>query len=236
MAQEPVTSSPVRKEIPAAVTKDGSEDWEADAHETKHSSANDPPKSAVVGDAFLTSSNTMCQLTSHPSISPHFDTSQGGTRDLHLRSQPTPQQILEFQLIELAEMDLGVANAVWLLERKLLPENAGSRQREIKTLGYWFGNCSESNFHSSIVANERYWSKQLLLNLAYQIGLRKAVEILQNAVDDNDSDDVTYKIITVLPPPPQPLMPIHGPTFLPEDSHKDCKENLKPRIGDEGNN
>src|SRR5579859_843148 len=132
------------------------------------------------------------------------------THDLYGRPLQNEAQTLETQLVNLGEVQLGLATAVSILESHILPDANFPKVREITTVSYPNDSVSRLNFRSSLLSGERHVSSTMLRDMGVLIGLKRAVKILQDAADDKDLVNVTYKLTLVQPPaPPVPIM--HGP-------------------------
>jgi hypothetical protein len=136
------------------------------------------------------------------------------------RPLPTEQSLLENQLIHTAEVTLGVLNASTILESHLLTtpglQNPGSNSIDVSvnpgmladlTIGPGTRHYSRSNFYSS----ERLNYSQMLRDMGYLLGLRRAIRILQDAAADETRENFKYtmKVVTPPPPPQAPQMPYH---------------------------
>jgi hypothetical protein len=132
------------------------------------------------------------------------------------RPLPTEQTLLENQLIHTAEVTLGVLNAATILESHLLTppgiQNPDSNSIEVSVMPNMLAELSigpspsrhysRSNFYSS----ERLNYAQMLRDMGYLLGLRRAIRILQDAAADQTRVDYKYTM-KVVPPPPSPQAP-----------------------------
>jgi hypothetical protein len=139
-----------------------------------------------------------------------------GLPDSLNRTLPTQQMKLEAEVMHLAEVELGVMNAVHILEKHVL----NARDRNMLNDSYELSfstNYSLSNpgristspaSRSFTYSTERQQSTSALRDMSYLIGLGRAVKILKEAVADKDRKDATYSVrVAPLVPPPPPQMP-----------------------------
>ena len=144
------------------------------------------------------------------------------------RATPTQQMTLEAQLMHLAEIDLGLINAVDIIEKHVLntrDRNLVHEPYELNfpttypTLNPTRITASPAN-RSSVYNTERHNSAGALRDMAYSIGLGRAVKILKEAVADENRKDATYNVKIVpgpvpMPPPPFPPTPMMYPGLPP---------------------
>jgi len=139
------------------------------------------------------------------------------------RVAPTAQHVLEAQLLHLAEVDLGVYNAVLILERHLVdkPEELNQSFDLSSSLGRPISCLPPvpgGNTRYQVYSHERSNANIMLKDIGFLLGLKKAVKILQAAVADPDRKDVKFKFKVPLPQngtmsPPMPLSYVNGPPF-----------------------
>lgn len=136
------------------------------------------------------------------------------------RATPTQQMTLEAQLMHLAEIELGLINAVDIIEKHVLntrDRNLVHEPYELNfpttypTLNPTRITASPAN-RSSVYNTERHNSAGALRDMAYLIGLGRAVKILKEAVADENRKDATYNVKIVPGPMPMPPHPPFPPT------------------------
>jgi hypothetical protein len=167
--------------------------------------------------------------------------------DPYGRTTPTEQSTLEGQLMHLAEVVLGVLNAMAIIESHLTKVPEGFTQpKDIEIISYStdtaLGTAAVSRpgaTRSNHYNGERHTYTQMLRDMGYLLGLRRAVKILQEAAADKDLENVTYKLKVIqLPnpptPPPMPMIqPMGLPPQIPQYVTVDkLKENTKEAIKD----
>jgi hypothetical protein len=137
----------------------------------------------------------------------------GFNSDPIYRVAPTAQHTLEAELLHLAEVDLGLLNAIAILERHLVdrPEELD----DMSELNRVLGRPVYTPFpHNHVYNNDRISANQMLKDIGYLMGLKKAVKFLQAALADPDRKDIKYK--SKLPPLPHPgaiSPPMHTPAM-----------------------
>ena len=124
------------------------------------------------------------------------------------RVAPTVQHTLEAQLLHLAEVDLGLYNAISILESHFVDQPESSELE--RTLSRPVGGVSLSP-RNQIYSMDRNYANQILKDIGYLMGLKKAVKILQAALADPDRKDIKYKF-KFAPVPPTGLM---SPPLMP---------------------
>jgi len=136
------------------------------------------------------------------------------------RSTPTQQMSLEAQLIHLGEIELGLMNAVEILEKHLINTKKYNITHEpfelmvpntypITSTSYSRITASPST-RSILYSNERQTAASALRDMAYLLGLRRAVNILKEALADENRKDATYTVkgsSHAVPPMPMPVPP-----------------------------
>jgi len=145
---------------------------------------------------------------------------------------PTEQQLLEAQLLHIAEVSLGYLNAVHILEShvSILPPGTKANSLDVlvnaspgPTPGL-FGYDSPRNFSRQYFYQaERQQCREMVSSMGYLLGLRRAIKILNAAVADTEREDVKYNIKRVAAPPPQPppqpyppmMMPVNQAMYMP---------------------
>lgn len=145
------------------------------------------------------------------------------------RTLPTAQHKLEARLLHLAEVDLGLHNAISILDRHLVEEpvedndtiqiSSGLMNRPMS----YPGPPNPYGGRYNIYSTERTYASAVLKDMGYLLGLKKAVKILKDALADKDRVDVKYKLKVIQPPPlptPPPPMPqmcsVNMPMQLPQ--------------------
>jgi hypothetical protein len=145
------------------------------------------------------------------------------------RSTPTQQMTLEAQLMHLAEVDLGLMNAVDILEKKILNLRDRNISNEPYELNFplTFPNINPTRIttspanRASVYSTERHNSAAALRDMAYLLGLGRSVKILKQAVADENRKDATFNIrvspgpVPMPPPPPFPQPPLYIPPVNP---------------------
>jgi hypothetical protein len=125
---------------------------------------------------------------------------------------PTRQMALEAQLMQLAEVDLGLLNAADILEKHLLGKKLveGSYEIFITTNINNPGQVVQSPANRNhCYSNERQNSTTVVRDMAYLMGLERAVKILRDAHEDRSRKNATYSIkIIGFGPPPSPPPPL----------------------------
>ena len=133
-------------------------------------------------------------------------------------------QQLENEIIDIASIDLGLLNAIHVLETHLIKSPEPPAARQFVVYGEkWTGvPLTGSNFH-----HERNYATQTIREMSNLIGLSKSIQLLRNAVADKDLVEIGYELKVVKPvpitpppaPPPVPLsppMPV-GPSYVVQD-------------------
>lgn len=161
------------------------------------------------------------------------------------RILPTAQHKLEARLLHLAEVDLGLHNAISILERHLVDEPAEdndtiqiSAALMNRPVSY---PCPPNPYGGryNIYSGERTYASGILKDMGYLLGLKKAVKILKDALADTDRVDVKYKLKVIQPPPlptPPPMpqmcgvvnpMPMQVPQYPGSMSMTTMQEQLR---------
>ena len=114
--------------------------------------------------------------------------------------------VLEAQLMQLAEVDLGLLNAADILEKHLLDKKLveGSYEIFVTTNINSPGRVVQSPANRNYCySTERQNSAAVVRDMAYLMGLERAVKILRDAHEDRSRKDATYsaKIVHINPPP-----------------------------------
>ena len=128
---------------------------------------------------------------------------------------PSRQMVLEAQIMQIAEVDLGLLNAADILEKHLLDKKLveGSYEIFVNTNMNSPGRVVQSPANRNYCySTERQNSALIVRDMAYLMGLDRAVKILRHAHEDRSRKDVTYspKVVQISPqtpfPSPQTLM------------------------------
>jgi hypothetical protein len=141
-------------------------------------------------------------------------------QNIHLESQPIDifgrpqssiQTDLENQLMHLGQVELGLLNAVDILERCIVKGDSHSNLEESIFPGHPGSN--RAIYKSMIYSQDRSSATQLLRDMGYLIGLKRAVKILQDALSDDNREDIKYsfKAVSPVPLPPVQLQPFPIP-------------------------
>lgn len=159
-----------------------------------------------------------------PTYLPPLNPMQGPPRgvfsflpDDNVMSYPNRQFALETQLMQYAEVELGLLNAADILENHLLDKKLvdGPYEIFVATNLNSPGRVVQSPANRYYTYNnERQNSTTAVRDMAYLIGLEKAVKILRDAHEDPTRKDATYsaKVVPLTPPPPfPPVQPVMGP-------------------------
>jgi hypothetical protein len=120
---------------------------------------------------------------------------QSASRSRHINAAPIPsgehkvdarnQRELSDELFKLAELDLGLLFAVSLLESHYRKSKWGAEQNQITP-----GTGNHYNLTGGY-SGEFWHERESLSGLAYLIGLKRAVKILQRAAVDGQGDSYT---------------------------------------------
>jgi hypothetical protein len=127
------------------------------------------------------------------------------------RVAPTVQHTLEAQLLHLGEVDLGLYNAIAILESHFVDQPESPELERI--LSRPAGVSGSTLFpRNQIYQSDRSLATQILKDIGYLMGLKNAVKILQAALADPDRKDIMkYKFKFAAVPPmgamSPPLMP-----------------------------
>ena len=126
---------------------------------------------------------------------PTLQQQQSASRSGHVNAAPIPssehkvdarnQRELSDELFKLAELDLGLLFGVSLLESHYRKSKRGAEQNQMTP-----GNGNHYNLTGGY-SGEFWREKESLLGLAYLIGLKRAVKILQRAAVDGQGDSYT---------------------------------------------
>lgn len=152
---------------------------------------------------------------------------------------PSRQAVLETQLMQLAEVDLGLLNAADILENHLLDKKLvdGPYEIFVSTNVNSPGRVVQSPANRYYSYNsERQNSAAVVRDMAYLIGLEKAVKILRDAHEDRARKDATYsaRVVSINPPPsfppPQPMMMPSLPSINEAQFRNVAKEIVKDTL------
>ena len=140
---------------------------------------------------------------------------------------PTAQQNLETQLLRIAEVSLGTLNAVHILESHLWSNNPSSpktTQIDVNVIKpacytpngmYHYDSSPQAGIQPSYFYQiERPNHSQMIRNMGYLLGLKRAIKLLRDAVADTEREDCTY-VLKERPSPP-PLPPPQPMTMPPQ--------------------
>ena len=135
----------------------------------------------------------------------------------NVMNYPNRQVALETQLMQYAEVDIGLLNAADILENHLLGKKLvdGPYEIYVPTTLNSPGRVVQSPANRYYTySNERQNSAAAVRDMAYLIGLEKAVKILRDAHEDPTRKDMTYsaRVVSISPPP---VFPAHQPMGLP---------------------
>ena len=137
------------------------------------------------------------------------------------RTLPTAQQKLEARIVHLAEIDLGLQNALHVLECHLVdgPNEEANRTMEILPGSLRGGpTYGPYSIRHNYFSTERTYTVSALKDMAYLIGLKKSLKLLKDAIADPNREDLKYKIKIIQPvalPQPPPPPPMMGPPSYP---------------------
>lgn len=131
------------------------------------------------------------------------------THDPFGRPLHTPQSALEAQLVLIGEVELGLLNAVAILERALIKEVDKSPSEPYQAVWLIHPPLRQNTpgTRSTIWSSERFSSSQALRDMGYLIGLQRAVNLLREALGNPNRKDYSYtvKVVEQTPPQPPPL-------------------------------
>lgn len=137
--------------------------------------------------------------------------------------------------MHLAEVELGMLNAVHILESHLtdFPSNGNPSDHKLTQVDVTVNNgmfhplgLSHQGIRQAnrvvFYGNERQNYSCMIKDMGYLLGLRRAIKILNDAVADTDRENIKYdfKVFTPPPPPPPPQpqpqpQPMMAPQNLP---------------------
>lgn len=123
---------------------------------------------------------------------------------------------LENELIELASIELGLLNALDVLQKHLLKGVEHPIHRDFTSIG---DNWTGLNLNSNPFYNERTYATQNIREMGHLIGLSKAIQLLRDALADKDRVEIAYQIKLVKPTPPPPPPSISSLPSHPLVSH-----------------
>lgn len=178
--------------------------------------------------------------------------------DTVARHPPTEQQLLEAQLLHIAEVSLGYLNAVHVLEShvSILPPATKANQLDVIVNPTLSPSPSAFSHEGSRQPSRHYFYQlehqnytQMVRDMGYLLGLRRAIKILNAAVADTEREDVKYNIKQRAPAPPPPqqpqpfnpmIMPMNQPMYmhppvaqpLPNSSEKELRSVAKDIVKD----
>ena len=117
-------------------------------------------------------------------------------------AEPRNQLVLEAKLMAIAEIKLGVLNAVHIMERALLEHNRpegdlGDEQppsRPYQLICFVNPNANTPASRWDIYSRERSGSTAAVRDIGYSLGLADAIHLLQKAVEDRERVNVGYTI------------------------------------------
>jgi hypothetical protein len=141
------------------------------------------------------------------------------------RLPPTEQQLLEAQLVHIAEVNLGYLNAMHALEAHIaiLPPVANPNQIYITIDPAYSPHTTGGVSHapprgvsrSYFYQNERQNYTYIVKEMGYLLGLRRAIKILNAAVADTEREDVKYNFALGPPRPQPPIIQPAPPMMVP---------------------
>jgi len=136
---------------------------------------------------------------------------------------PSRQTVLEAQLMQLAEADLGLLNAADILEKHLLDKNLvdGSYEIFVSTNINSPGRVVQSPANRYYTySTERQNLSAVVREMGHLMGLEKAVKLLRDAHEDRTRKDITYttRIVSASPPSPFPPSIVSQPPMPPQIS------------------
>jgi len=129
----------------------------------------------------------------------------------------SPQVALETRLSELAQVELGLVNTIDILERYLIKNAQEVRMGPSEIPVSYVPSTSFATVSSSVWSTNRSQAIQSVTDMGHLIGLKRAIKLLEDALNDPDRHDVkcTLKQVAPPPPPPGPVYPLGVPMGPP---------------------